>query len=736
MNISGTALPFDRNLPEEPRTPQDEGSDSLNIDLRKLVLIVRRNILLILAIMVLALGLGLVATVLTTPKYIAIATVQIDQEADRVLNTVSLEPSATGQDADRFLQTQLDILRSRALATRVARLLGLFGNSAFFTSMGADIPGAGATGSVRDQSREAVLSLLSSNLTITLPRESRVAEIAFESRDATLAARIANAYAAEFIRSNLQRKFDSSSYARDFLSSQLAEAKQRLEQSERAVNDYSRGIGLIRLGDASATNAGGGSGQRSVTTASLVQMNEAANEARAARIAAEQRWRSASSAAITSIPEVLANSSIQRVMEQRSTVEAQLQQERARHLPDHPSVIQLQAQAAEINRQFNALAQSVRASIREEYETALAREASLTAQVDQLKGATLTEQDRSVRYGILSREADTNRTLYDGLLQRFKELSAAAGISTNNISIIDQADSPLAPSTPKLGLNLLLAFVIGLGVAGLAVLVREQMDDTIRAPEDVEAKLNLPLLGVIPATKEAVNVALASPRSSLSEAYNALRTSLAYSTPRGLPQLIVTTSTRAGEGKSTTSYAMASGLARLGRRVVLIDVDLRRPSLHRVLNTPNDVGFSDLLVHRATLEEVLHPTDIEQLSFIPSGPIPPSPTELLESGTMRELVVTLRGRFDVVVFDCPPVLGLADALLLASYADGVVFVIEANRGQRGATKAALRRLRGHQINLLGTVLTKFDMSKASSAYGYYGYEYYQYGSSAEDVSGR
>lgn len=732
MNILGTALPFDQNLPEHPSPAPDSGSDTFNLDFRKVALIVRRNILVIVGIMALALGLGLVATLLTTPKYIAKATVQIDQEAARVLNTTSLEPTAGYQDADRFLQTQLDVLRSRALAERVARSLGLFGNTSFFTAMGAQPPGAGTSGA----GREAVLSLLENNLTVKLPRESRVAEIAFESRDPVLGARIANAYAAEFIQSNLQRKFDSSSYARDFLSRQLAEAKQRLEQSERAVNDYSRGIGLIRLADPTTTATGGNAGQRSVTTASLVQLNQAANDARATRIAAEGRWRSASGAALLSIPEVLANTAMQRIMEQRSIIQGQLQQERARHLPDHPSVIQLEAQAAEANRQMNTLAQSIRESIRKEYDTAQAREAALTAQVEQLKGATLTEQDRSVRYGILSREADTNRTLYDGLLQRFKELSAEAGMSVNNISIIDLADTPLAPSSPKLMLNLLLAFVVGLGTAGLAVLIREQIDDTIRAPEDVEAKLNLPLLGVIPAAKEPVEQALASPRSSVSEAYNALRTSLNYSTPQGLPQLIITTSTRAAEGKSTTSYAIASSVARLGRRVALIDVDLRRPSLHRLMDMPNDIGFSDLLVAGATLDQVLHPTAIERLSFIPSGPIPPSPTELLESGTMADIIAQLRAHFDVIVLDGPPVLGLADAPLLSSHADGTVFVIEANRGQRGATKAALRRLRGHRVHLLGTVLTKFDVTKASSAYSYYGYEYYQYGAANEAASER
>lgn len=263
-------------------------------------------------------------------------------------------------------------------------------------------------------------------------------------------------------------------------------------KSERALTRYARTARLIRTADAGERSPSGMPG--SVTAASLVQLNAAANDARAARIAAEQKWRSIAQVPVLNIPEVLGNQAVERLLEQRAAGAAELQRERARHLSGHPGVRQLEAQQAELDRQVSTLATAIRSSIHDRYRDALGRERALAEQVDALKGATLAEQDRSVRYAILAREADTNRTLYDGLLQRYKELSAAAGINANNLSIVDVAEPPLAPSSPKLALNLIVALALGLILAGAAVLVREQFDDAVRAPDEVEGKLGLPLL--------------------------------------------------------------------------------------------------------------------------------------------------------------------------------------------------------------------------------------------------
>lgn len=718
-------------LPDRPFTGliDDVGADDQSgFDFGKLWVAIRRNWLLIVGIVGAALLIGLAATMLATPRYTAVSSVQVDQQADRVLETQDVQPVGSYLDADRYLKTQTDVLRSRTMAIRVAQALNLFSDGRFLVAMGEDPPTGRDQASIR-AARERTINVIRANLRVTLPQDSRIISVAFESPDPRLAARIVNSYAKEFIESNLQRKYESSTAARNFLSRQITGAKARLEQSERALTAYARDAGLINTSDASSSV---GQAPRSITTASLIQLNQAANEARASRIAAEQKWRSISGAPAMSIPEVLGNPAIQALLSQRAKAQSDLLEERTRHLESHPTVQQMQAQVNELNRQIDTLAGSVRSSVREEYESAALREQSLLGQVNSFKTATLNEQDRSVRYNILAREADTNRTLYDGLLQRYKEVSAAAGVNSNNISVIDEADPPMVPSSPKLLVNMALALMAGVMISAIVVFMREQLDDAIRAPHDIEEKLGLPLLGVIPQVEnEDVMAQLVEPRSSIAEAYHALRTSLLYATPEGLPRTLMVSSSQASEGKSTTSFAVASGLARLGKEVVLVDVDLRRPSLHRVMGTNNDAGLTDLLTSHDDFETVIMPTGIDRLAFIPSGRIPPSPTELLGSSRMQEVLSQLAEAFDVVVLDAPPVLGLADAPVLAALAQGTIFVVEANRGRRGATKTALRRLQASHGFLLGAVLTKFDARK-NGAYGYYGYDYYQYGNTAGD----
>ena len=287
---------------------------------------------------------------------------------------------------------------------------------------------------------------------------------------------------------------------------------------------------------------------------------------------------------------------------------------------------------------------------------------------------------------------------------------------------------PKVPSSPSLLKNLLLSLIMGLGLAALIVFFKDQFDDAIRVPEDVETKLGLPLLGVIPQTPtEDPQEALADPKSAMSEAYNSLRGSLLYSTSEGLPQIMLVTSAQASEGKTTSSMAIATGLARMGRKVLLIDADMRRPSLHGRLNLPNVQGLSTLLTSHEAITAVVAKAAQHNLFVLVAGPIPPSPTELLSTPRMEAILHEAASNYDVVVVDSPPILGLADAPLMSALVDGVVFVVEAERSRRGALKAALRRLRAMRPVLLGSVLTKFNPLKASNRYSeYYGSGYYQY----------
>lgn len=702
------------------------------IDYRYIVAAIRSNILLIVAIILAALAFAVLATLLDTPRYTATSTIQINDMGDRVLgkDDDSSSQSSNIYDTDRFLKTQTDVIQSRGLATRVAQKLKLFGNNDFYKAMEASAPEAG-TSELR--LRNLTLGLLKSDLKVKLPRDSRIVTLNFESADPETAARVANAFASEFIQSNLQRKYDSSAYARDFVSGQLADAKARLEASERELNEYARSTGLIKARDASAKQGAALGSGGSVTTASLFQLNEAANEAHTARVTAEGRWRAISSGSLLNAREVLSNAAVINLMNQRAALEAKLQQDLSQHLDDYPSVQQTRAELTRTNSELQATAANVRASVRNDYLAALAAEQALTAQVDGLKNETLAEQDRGVRYALLEREAETNRTLYDGLLDRFNELNASAGISSSNVSIIDEAEVPQSPTSPNLFKNLLIALVSGFGLAALTIFLKDQLDDAIRVPEDVEHKLHLALLGVVPkAAGNDPESDLIDPKSPVSEAYNSLRGALMYSTAGGLPQVMLVTSAQAAEGKTTTSYATALGLARMGRKVILIDADMRRPSVHRRISSNNDRGLSTLLTNQEQATSVILPTAQPNLSVITSGPVPPSPTELLSSARMEQLVEELARDFDIVVIDSPPILGLADAPVLSALADGVIFVVESDRSRRGSLKTALRRLRSMRPVLLGAVLTKFDPTRSGNRYSeYYGYQYYQYESSSD-----
>ncbi|MCA0908927.1 GumC family protein [Qipengyuania gaetbuli] len=711
---------------------------ALNIDLRDLFYMIRRNLLLIVGAIVAAILLGIAVSLLMTPKYIATAQVQIDQSADRVLGeNETVQPDVAIQDADRFLQTQVDVLNSRTMALRVARSLNLIGNEEFFAEMNKKLPENTGAVDYNKSLTEATIKLIQDNISISLPRNSRVVSISFESPSSELAARIANAYAENYIAYNLQRKYNSSEYAREFLSDQLAEAKTRLEASEEALNAYARSAGLI-ITDSPAGDGNGEAGRsQSLNSSSLVLTNSALVDAATDRAEAEARWQAVRNVAPLSIPEVLSNNAVQELLKDRAAAEAALRQERSRHLDEHPNVLMMREQVAELDQQVDALASQIKRSIYLQYQSAQRRENEIEGQVNQFRNVNEREQDLGVQYGILARETETNRVLYEGLLQRYKDISAAAGIATNNVSMVDEATAPVIPSSPNLIINLALALVGGLLLAGGLVLLREQLDDTIRVSEDLEFKLGLSPLGVVPVYDgdETIEEALEDTKSHVAEAFNSIRTALLYSTSHGLPDCLSVTSSEAGEGKTTCSYALAKAFGRLGKSVVLVGADIRRPSIHKLMGVENHQGLTDLLVSERPPHDFVVKTAHENVSLLPAGPTPPNPTDLLGGTRIREVIAQLREEFDLVLIDGPPVLGLADALILGQIADGVLFVVESNRGSRGRTKSALRRLRQANANMLGGILTKVDSRRLGSSYGYY-YEQDYYNYEAEKPAAR
>lgn len=714
------------------RWGSEPASGGLHIDVRATWAALYRNRKLIAATVAVAVIIGIAIIYLSTPIFRAKTAIQIDQQSTKVLQGDDVAPSDASQDTDRFLQTQLDIIQSRSLADRVARDLGLYNSPDFITRMGGtpvEAPNGPAGQAAR---RNQVIGALQANLEADLPVDSRVVALSFTSPDAELAARVANSYADRFIVSNLDRRYSASSYARKFLSEQLDNTRRKVEQSERNLIAYARSARLIDTGGGSDAGGQGLSGTRSLVTSNLVQLNNSYSAAMAARLAAEQSWEQANKAPLMNLPEVQADPSIQGLVQQRARALAQYEQDRKHWQPDHPTMVQASAQIAGLERQINTLATRVKNAIRQRYLVASAQERAVSDSLEQFKNQTLSEQDRAVQYNILHREVDTNRALYDALLQRFKEVSAAAGLTSSNVSIIDRAETPRSPVWPRPLLILAGCVLAGLAVALGVLFVREHLDDAVRSPDDMTTKLGIPVVGSTPLMPAGMSPAeeLEKPRSPLSEAYYAIRTALELSSASGLPKTMVFTSSAASEGKSTSSFAIARDFAKVGRKVLLIDADLRKPIQDKLTGVSNKLGLANLLTQQASRAEVTQATSFAGLDVIPTGPLPMNPAELLASVGLHGLLNEVSRDYDLVVIDAPPVMGLADAPALAAFAEATVVVVEANRAHRGQAKTSVRRLRAARANILGGILTKYDVRMMGyGTGGNYGYGYgYGYGS--------
>ena len=721
--------------PGPPAPMADEGDLPFHLDL----LVYGRTLLkyrwTILVSILAALTIGAAVTYLMRPIYTAQATLQIDREAAKVVNVQDVTPSDELVAGEEFFQTQYGLLRSKSLSEKVDDSLGLSKDNAFIIAMGAKPPVAGPRLPASDlprARRETVIALLHGAEDVVPVRGSRLVAVRFASPSPALSARIANAFAENFIGANLDRRFASASYARDFLERRLAQVKTKLEESERALVAYATSQGIIQLSEPSPGAGSQNPGeQQSLQSANLGAFNSALAAAKTQRIQAEQRWRQAQATPGLGLPEILQSPTVQQLSQTRAKLQAEYQDKLRVFKPDWPDMLQLKAQIEENDRQLAAEAQNIRNSLRAQYVIAVNNEKSLMSQVSGLKGDVLDLRSRSIQYTILQREVDTNRTLYDGLLQRYKEVGVAGGVTNNNISIVDRADPPGVPSSPKIVLNMLLAAIAGVVLGVVAAFARDMFDQAIRVPNDVETKLGLPVLGIIPLLAKGIqpSQALAETRSPMSEAYHSLRSALQFSTADGFPSSLLITSPRPSEGKSTTAIAISQNMARLGFRTLLVDADLRDPSLHKTIGADNRTGLSNILTGSATLVEVLQETDLPDLFIIPSGPLPPNPAELLASNRLHAFVVAAAAQFDMVVFDGPPVMGLADAPMIGSLLTGALLVLESGRSVRLQARAAIKRLEMANVRVLGTVLTKFNARK--SAYGYgqgYGYEYdYNYG---------
>lgn len=695
--------------------------------IRQYLRVARRWRYVIIGVTVGCVLLGLIVTLLMTPQYTATTSIEISREANQVTSFQGVERE-TGAADQEFYQTQYGLLESRALSERVATQLRLVDNPGFFERFGVtsdegafQLVNGRYSAAGRAERLRTAGDILRNHLTIVPTRFSRLVQIRFTSPDPSFSAQIANAWAENFIQTNLERKIQATSYGSNLLQRQLTQFKERLDASQRQLVAYASAQQIINLPQSSTSN--GPTSERSIVADDLAALNSSLSQATADRIQAEARYQQAGRAGAS--PEALRNQAINTLRQRRAELAADYQRLMVQFEPGYPAAQAIQSQINQLDRSIAREESRVSGSIQTDYREAVDREKALQAKVNQLKASYLDLRRRSIQYNIYQQEVDTNKALYDGLLQRFKEIGVAAGVGVNNISIVDPADVPQSPSSPRLLLNVIISLLAGLGLgAGLAFAL-EQIDEAIADPIEVERRLGLPLLGSVPKVEgETPKQALLNRKSDLVDAYLAVQTNLAFTTEHGVPRSFAVTSTRPAEGKSTTALALATTLARANRRVILVDGDMRSPSVHHLGDVDHNRGLSNFLTGEDQIGTLTF--DMQELGFtaMSAGPIPPNAAELLTGDRLALLIQRLLETYDHVVIDSPPVMGLADAPLIAARVEGVIYAVESHGIRSSMVKTALSRLRSANARVIGGVLTKFEARKAHYGYGYeYGYGY-------------
>ena len=675
----------------------------------------------------------LISTLLVTPIYRASASLRIDQDKVEIVQVGDM--SVQGKQGNDFYQTQYELLKSRSLAERVVNQLGITDPSQLPQStrpsawsklrslLSGAAPPVASAGKPTADSKRAAVAAFQSGVVISPVGNSALVQVMYDSADPGFAQRAANALAEGFTASNLEHGFETSAYAKSYLEDRLQELKKKLEDSERALVAFAQKEQIITAGGDTAT----------LTEQNLGSFNADLSKAKSERFRAEARWRQAEASTGLSLPaDMLENSGVRKMQESRSALMAEYQDKLRLFKPAYPTMLQLKSQIEEMDKQINSEASNIKASIRAEYLAALSQEKMLESQMSGMKADVLDLQGRSIQYNINKREVDTNRQLYDSLLQRYKEIGVAGGVTSNNISIVDRADSAYR-TKPDMKRNLTMGLMMGLILGVLLALLFEYLDDTVKSSDDIEKQLGLSVLGVIPKLKSPTSPATAfeDPRSAFSESYRSVRTALQFATDQGVPRCLLVTSATPGEGKSTTALTLAKNFAQLGKRVLLIDGDLRNPSLHRQLGVENGAGLSNYLAGAVKATEVLQSTAFPQLVFMASGPLPPNPAELLVGRKLISLLTVAMEKFDQVIVDGPPIMGLADAAILGNICAGTVLVIEAGETRVAVARNALKRLLAARSRVVGAILTKYSAGHGAHGYGYGDYSYYEYGGKAK-----
>jgi succinoglycan biosynthesis transport protein ExoP len=702
---------------------------------------------------------------ITPPQYQATTTLQIER---RNLTPVGNNENIWYENYWNleFYPTQYELLQSRGLAERVVKSLDLMADVNF--NPGRRDAGARPTA----EGDEAVLGRLADQLrgglAVEPVRSTQLVQLRFRASSPEFAAKAANAFAEAFIDMGVEDRYASAGKASTFIASQIEALKLEIDDKEKQLQAFSRRSDIVTLDP-----------QANVTLQRLEALNSQVMDARKERIEKEAQYHEALAGPKESLADGLSTGVVSEQRSQLLKLERDYDTKLKTYKPDFPDMIALKAEIEKARQHLEEVSKEqldkARSGAFSAYQSALRQEEALQSELSRLKSEAIDQSSAAVEYTNLKVEIQTRRDLLDELLRKQSETEVAVRLQDtreSNVRIIDKALVPGGPFRPSLHKDVSYGLLLGLlfGV-GCAVLI-ELLDRTIKSPEEVERRLGLPTLAVIqdlaedgktygyasygygygaggpsagkprvrPTTRTAPASLLekkkgtavplgqielvphARPRTLISESYRSLRTALLLSSAREL-RVVAVTSAVAGEGKTATASNLAVVLAQLGRQVLIVDCDLRKPRLHQVFRVSNRAGLVNQLTAAAE-PEVFLPTEVPNLWITPSGPIPPNPSELLSSDRMRDWLKAARSRFDFVVIDTPPALAVTDATVVGMLADGVVLTLRSGKVTREEARLCRDRLRQTGIKILGAVLNRHRSLQAGLGKRYRYYESY------------
>ncbi|MBI3281352.1 MAG: polysaccharide biosynthesis tyrosine autokinase [Acidobacteria bacterium] len=694
-----------------------------------------------------------------TPVYQARASLEIQNLNENFLNIKEVSPvsESSAYNALTDIQTQIRILQSESLLDRVKQKLkaeydeGLKPVASRISAwrQALNLPEPAPT-----DAREETLKSVADSLTVRAAGQTRIIEVRADSIDPALAAAFANALLNEFIDQNMEARWKMSQRTGDWLSRQLDDMRINLEHSEDALQSYARQTGLLFTSE-----------KQNISEEKLRQLQAELSKAQADRVSRQSRYEMARSASPEALPDVLNDRSLRDYQTKLTDLRRAEAEMIATYKPEYSKVKRVQAQIAPLEAALERERSAIIGRIRNEYDEALRREKLLTTDYAGQARLVNAEAEKAIQYNILKREVDTNRQLYESMLQRVKESSIASAMKASNVRIVDAARPPKSPYKPKLLWNSALGLLGGLFLGVFFIVMRERADRTLQEPGDAAFYVGLPELGVIPSAeasarqrlyyirrrklaaaegaaeaKSVLSIAKAAPAhddrvelvtwqrkpSMIAEAFRVTLTSILFSGHNGSrPRVLVLTSPGPGEGKTTVVSNLGIAIAEIRQKVLLIDADLRKPRLHDIFAVPNERGLSTLLEQRplpaGALEELIHATSVPGLFVLPSGPPTAAAANLLHSPSLAAVLERARESFDMVLIDTPPMLQMPDARVVGRISDAVLLVARAGNTTRDTAVAARQRFAEDGIRLLGTVLNNWDFKASPSGYSrYYG----------------